>query len=393
VTTAPDGGANNLDDLFEAYRATEFAAATAAGIGLNHAGVGPASARVVTAVEEAVRAMGRAPLAAFMELILPKMTAAREKLARMMGVPQEHLAFTRNTAHGLSLVADGLALEPGDNIVTAACEYPAVVYPWYAQKWRGIETRLVPLRADSTLHPDDFAAHMDDRTRVVALSWVQFGTGYRADMTEYAALAHRHGAILVADIIQGLGALPCDVTAWGADVAATSAYKWLMALPGMGALYVAPHVMERIHPVNIGAGSVVDPIRFDVTTFDLKPTVQRFEEGNPNALGLVALEAALGLLEEIGIDRIADRVLSLGAYAARALEEKGYEIVTPREAGRLHSPLVTFRHPTVANDAALEALKQAGVDAAVRGGNVRIAPHFYNNAADIATAVAALPAG
>jgi selenocysteine lyase/cysteine desulfurase len=378
-------------DVFETARRLEFSASTAAGISLNHAGISPSPARVVRAIQETAAAMGRDPMACFMQTLLPGMTSARTRLARLMGVPPEHLAFTKNTGHGLALIADGLALEPGDNVVVAAYEYPAVVYPWYAQKWRGVETRLVDLRPDGTLRPEDFAAKMDDRSRVVALSWVQFGNGFRADLAEFAEMAHNHGAILVADVIQALGASPCMIEAWNVDVAATGAHKWLMAPPGTGGLYIAPHVLENMHLVNMGAGSVVNAGRFDSTEFTPKPTAQRYEEGSPNALGLIGLEAALSLIEDVGIERIGERVLALAAHAARLVEAKGYRITTPSEDGVPRSGLVTFRHSSLPNEVVLEALTKAGIAAAVRAGNVRFSPHFYNNEADITAAVAALP--
>ena len=240
-----------------------------------------------------------------MERVLPARESARQRLARLMGVTPEHLAFTKNTGHGLSLVADGLRLEPGDNVVSVDCEYPSVVYPWYAQRDRGIETRLISPRADGTFTPEDLEAVMDDRTRVLTLSWVQFGTGFRCDLAACAALAHARGRLFVVDVIQGLGALPLEAEKWGLDIVATGAHKWLMAPGGTGGLYIAPHALDRLRLVNMGAASVVDVPKFDPLDFSPKPNAQRYEEGTPNGLGLCGLDAALSLLEEVGIEAIA----------------------------------------------------------------------------------------
>jgi len=374
------------------YRQSEFAAATATTVCLNHAGVAPMPARVARDISAALTGMTADPLAYFMTTLMPAMTNARENFARLIGCPTEHLCFTKNTAHGIALVADGLDFQPGDNVVVADCEYPAVSYPWYGQEWRGVETRLVPMRPDGTLHLDDFAARIDSRTRVVALSWIQFGTGFRADMAAFAELAHAHGAILVADLIQGLGALPCDTVDWGVDVAASGVYKWQLSPAGVGGLYIAPHVLERMHLVNMGAGSVINPIDFDTTKFEPKPNAQRYEEGSPNILGLVGLNAALELLHEVGIDRIAARVLELATLTADSLTSAGFHVVTPRDpaSGLPHSPLITFRHPKIPNEALLTALTNAHIAAADRGGNIRLAPHFYNNEEDITRALHAL---
>ncbi len=377
----------NLED----YRRTEFADATARGPYLNHAGVGPASARVVRAVQDAAALSARDPLGAIMDVTLPRREAARHALGRLMGASPEHIAITKNTGHGLSLAADALILEPGDNVVSLGCEYPSVVYPWYAQSDRGVETRLVPCRPDGTFTLDDVAAKMDARTRVLTLSWVQFGTGYRADLAAFAALAHAHNALFIVDVIQGMGVLPLRAEAWGLDIVVTGVHKWLLAPGGTGGLYIAPHVLDRMRLVNMGAGAVVDVAKFDPLDFTPKPNAQRYEEGTPNGLGIVGLDAALGLIEEVGVAQIGARVLHLSDYAARGLEAKGYVVESPR-ADEDRAGLVLFRSPTLASEAVLEALTAANVQAAVRSGRVRFSPHFYNTEAEIDQAIDALPA-
>ena len=373
------------------YRHQEFGEAVARRIYLNHAGVSPSPARVVRAVQEAAARAGREPMEFFMQGVLPAQASARARLARLMGVTPEHLALVKNTGHALSLIADGLILEPGDNVVLASCDYPAVVYPWYAQQWRGVETRLVPARTDDTLSVDNFAAAMDARTRVLSLSWVQFGTGFRADLAAFAELAHSRNAIFVVDVIQGLGALPLDATALGLDVVATGAHKWLMAPGGTGGLYIAPPVLDRMRLVNMGAASVVDVVNFDPLVFTPKPSAQRYEEGTPNVFGLIGLDAALSLIEEAGIEAIGARVLALAAHAAGALTRRGYVVSSPQDDAH-RSGIVMFQHPALDNDTVMQALNAAEIGAAVRGGKLRFSPHFYNTEEEIDQAVAALPA-
>ncbi len=376
---------------FAEARRLEFSEATARQVYLNHAGVSPSPARVVRAVQEAAAVAGADPMQHFMSGVMPALGAARSRLARLMGVPAEHLALVKNTGHALSLVADGLSLEPGDNVLLASCDYPAVVYPWYAQAWRGVEARLVPPRACGTLAPEDFADALDARTRVISISWVQFGTGFRADLAAFAALAHRNGAILIVDVIQGLGALPLDAAALGLDVVATGAHKWLMAPGGTGGLFIAPHVLDRMHLVNMGAFGVVDFTQFDPLVFHPKPTAQRYEEGTPNGLGLIGLDAALSLIEDVGIEVIGARVLELSSHAAAAVARRAYVVTSPQGETAQRSGIVAFHHPALDNESVLKALAAAGVRAAVRGGRVRFAPHFYNTEDEIDRAVAALP--
>ena len=175
------------------------------------------------------------------------------------------------------------------------------------------------------------------------------------------------------------------------DIAVTGSHKWLMAPGGVGGLYIAPHALERMRLVNMWALSVVDVPKFDPLDFSVKPTALRYEEGTMNGLGLAGLNAALSLLEEVGIGAVAAQVLALADAAAAKLEAKGYEVTSPR-ADHQRAGLVMFQHPTHANEAVMEALMAASVTAAVRGGKLRFSPHFYNTHEEIARAVEALPA-
>lgn len=358
---------------------------------LNHAGVAPAPARVVRAVQDAVAWSARDPLGFFLEGVMGAREAARQKMGRLLGAPAQDIALLKNTGQGLALVADALALDPGDNVVSVDCEYPSVVYPWYAQAGRGIETRLVPCRPDGTFTVPDVASRMDAHTRVLTLSWVQFSTGFRADLGAFAALAHAHGALFVVDVIQGLGVLPLNSEQLGLDIVATGVHKWLLAPGGTGALYVAPHALGRMRLLNMGAAGVTDVAAFDPLVFTPLPNAQRYEEGTPNGLGLFGLDAALGLIEDVGVDAITARVLALTGYAATQIERKGYQIASPRDDAR-RAGILAFRHPAHENAAVLEALSAAHVSAAVRGGRLRFSPHFYNTEDDIDRAVDALPA-
>jgi len=373
------------------YREQEFSAVTEHTIYLNHAGISPSPTRVVSAVAEAARQSAIDPVKFATAAIETARAGARERMARLMGIPAEHLALTKNTGQGLALIADALKLDPGDNVVSVRCEYPSVVYPWYAQADRGIETRLAATRPDGTFTAEDLDAVMDARTRVVTLSWVQFGTGFRCDLAAIAAAAHARGAIFVLDVIQGLGALPLESEKLGIDVAVTGVHKWLLAPGGTGGLYVAPHVLDRLRLVNMGAASVVDVMKFDPLDFSPKPNAQRYEEGTPNFLGLVGLDAALSLLEEVGIEAIGTEILALSNYAAEKLEEKSYRVVSPR-ADPQRAGLVMFKHRLLPNETVMQALTHASVAAADRGGNLRFSPHFYNTREEIDRAVDALPA-
>jgi cysteine desulfurase / selenocysteine lyase len=226
---------------------------------------------------------------------------------------------------------------------------------------------------------------------MIAISWVQFSTGYRSDLAALTELAHKAGARILVDVIQGLGALPIDLKALGVDFAATGSQKWLIGPMGVGGLYVKQDALDDLRLVNMGAGSVNNVYAFDPLGFDPKPTAQRYDEGTPNFLGAVGLSAALSMLEDAGGSEIEQSIKDITEYATARLESAGYLVLSPKN-WEDRAGIVLFRHPTVPNEAVMEALSAAKIVVVARGGKVRFAPHFYNTHEDIDRAIGALPA-
>lgn len=358
---------------------------------LNHAGTAPipqpaADAAALVADE----LMSDDSFAAFKNH-QKRQESLRQALSRLISAPPSALAFVKNTSHGLSLVSDALPLGPGENVVVPEGEYPANVYPWMAQRARrGVETRIVPTRANGIVAEEDLIAACDAGTRVLAVSWVQWGTGQRMNLAHLGAFCRERGIFFVVDAVQGLGALRLDLsTLEDVDFAVAGCHKWLLSPAGIGVLYVRPGVMDRLLPANVGWNSVVDPLDWERVHFDLKPTADRFEEGTPNLMGTAALGASVGLLEAVGFAAVAQRVLALADYARAQLSQRGCHVVSPGDPDQC-SGIVAFRHPSHSNDAVLQTLAARRIIAAVRCGSVRLSPHAYSSEADIDAAVAAL---
>lgn len=359
---------------------------------LNHAGVSPIARPVAEAVRQVTDALMEGDIVREYMAHLKRQEALREAFGRMMNVATSTLAFTKNTSHGLSLVAQSLPFVPGDNVVVCAGEYPSNVYPWMAQEYRRVSVKLVPPQESGLIPEDHLMNACDGHTRVLAVSWVQWGTGQRMDLDRLGRFCRDRDIYLAVDLVQGLGATRIDLSALPVDFAAAGCHKWLMAPGGLGVLYVRDGLMSRLHPVNVGWNSVEKPTEWDRIHFDeLKQTADRMEEGTAGILATAALAKSVELLESVGFDRVHERVLELSAYTASALREHGMTVVTPREDER-RSGIVGFRHPSLTNDEVLALLTANGVGAAVRVGYVRFAPHAYSTEEEIARAVAVLPA-
>lgn len=358
-----------------AYRA-EFPI-TAEWAYLNHAAVAPLPLRVVRAMERFLHARQKGDLG--LADSPPITEDTRLLLARLLNASPEEIAFSGCTSDGLNLAAQTLPIEAGDNVILCDMEFPSNVYPWLNLERRGVEVRILP-NDGGGLTPHRLAGHLDERTRVVAVSTVQFLSGFRADLPALSRLCHDAGAALVVDAIQSLGVVPMDVRAAGIDILAAQGAKWLMAPIGSGFLYVRRDWIERLQPVYAYWRAVVQPEPYLHYDWTLRGDAGRFEPSSPGVAGLYGLHAALSLLLEVGIERIYRHVLELTDHLLKGLQRLELEILTPLERDR-RGGIVTFRTADVAAD--MERVKQARVCVSLREGCLRVSPHFYNTAEEV----------
>ncbi len=354
---------------------------------LNHASIGPLprrSARRVATLAQVISETG--------DRRWPERNAEIERVrglaAGLIGAHAPHeVAFVENTSTALSAVAEGLDWRPGDNIVGAEGEFPSNAYPWMnivARQNGEVEYRLAPER-DGRIDADDLLGRIDGRTRILALSWVQYATGFRSDLARLGAACRERGALFVVDAIQGLGALALDVEASGIDVLAASAHKWLLGPEGIGLLYVSDRVIDRLRPTRAGWRSTRTP--YDWTHLDLTfaEGAKRFESGTINGFGIAALGGSLEILHEAGAQQIERRVLELGERIAAGFVAAGLTLAAPRgdAFGGETSGIVSGTHPRRGPDELAEALALRGVVVSSRAGRLRAAPHFYNSEDEI----------
>jgi selenocysteine lyase/cysteine desulfurase len=315
----------------------------------------------------------------------------RNLVARFIGADRDEITFTGSVSHGLNIVAAGLDWRPGDNLICAETEFPANIYPWTNLRRRGVEVRFVPA-CENCILVEDVAARMDSRTRLVAISFVEFGSGYRNDLDSLANLCHERGAWLCVDGIQGLGALDLDVSRTAIDFLATQSAKWMLGPIGAGFVYIRREHLSRLDPVAAGWRSVV--ARDDYYRYDspLRTSGERFEPGSLNHVGLVGMGAALDLLLSVGMEAIEARILNLTGKLITGLQQRGCAVTTPVDDPRHRSGIVCFRHPEMDTPALAEQIQAADVIVSLRGEIIRVSPHFYNTEAELEQLLAVLPA-
>ena len=356
---------------------------------MNHAGVAPLSRPVQKAMtgflEDATR--NGAVNATLWE---EQAETCREVAARLLNAEPTEIAFMKNTTQGILIAANGIDWRAGDNVVTTGVEFPANVYPWWSLKERyDVETRMVPER-EGRICLEDMAAVIDERTRVVTISHVEFASGFRNDIRALGDLCRERDIWFVVDAIQSLGAIEVDVKACNVDILAADGHKWLLAPEGAAIFYCASEKRERLINTNVGWASVVNPrdfLNYDLTQ---KPDATRFEEGSYNSVGLYGLHAAIELLLEVGIPTVEARILELTAHLMAGLEAKGYPVLTPAPNSE-RAGIVIFESTQQTPTEIYETLCAENIITAERGSGVRVSPHFYNTISEIERLLEVLP--
>lgn len=356
---------------------------------LNHAAVSAPPLPTIDAIQSQLNDVSQNGSVNFRRWLEVK-EHTRQLLARTLGARPEQVAFMRNTSDGLSTVANGLDWRTGDNLVTFRREFPSNIYPWLRiRDTRGVEIRFCEER-QGRIDFDELIGLIDARTRIVAISQVQFASGFRADLERIGRAARNHDALMVADVIQALGVIPLDVQSEFVDVAAGACHKWLLTPEGVGFLYLSDRARERIKPTLVGWISVPDPDDYNNFEQGWKHGTLAWETGTTSISLIHGLNASLQILHEAGVPAIQNYLENLTDHLCERLQDTNYEIVSSRQPGE-KSQIVCVRHPQLSSMDLYGHLKNANIITAPRGDRLRISPHFYNTIDEIEGLITALP--
>ena len=357
---------------------------------LNHAAVSPPPTSTIEAVQAQLRDVSENGSLNFRSWIAVK-EQARKLAAEMLGARPEQIAFMRNTSDGLSCIANGLKWQPGDNLVTFRNEFPSNIYPWLRLRDAfDVEVRMCDER-DGRVDTDELIKLIDSKTRIVAISQVQYASGFRADLERIGRAARAHDALLVVDVIQAMGVVETNVEKMLIDAAAGAGHKWLLTPEGVGFLYLSDRARERIQPTLVGWISVPDPEDYSNFEQGWNKGALAWESGTfPTAL-IHGFAASLQFLNEIGVSCIAAYLEELTNHVCDRLEGSAYQIVSSRLPSE-KSHIVCIRHPRISPMELYAHLKNRSIVTAPRGDRLRIAPHCYNTIEEIDELIKALPA-
>lgn len=363
---------------------------------LNHASISPMPQRAVQAVQHSIEAMGHNATKFFKEQVETTFSDFNSIVANFINAESlMTIVPVQSTSTGLNLVAGSINWQNGDEIIFCDVEFPSNAYPWMALERHGVKVKIVPSE-NGTLSLKQVQQAYTEKTRLVTVSAVQFFTGSRADLAAIGAFCHEHDIIFSVDAIQAIGHIPIDVQGMHIDVLSTGAQKSLMAMTGLGFMYIRETLVETMQPSSIGPNATRDWIKW--LDYDLHPEAGagRFMMGTPALPGMFAVIESVGLFNELGREHIDHHTQNLTASAIDQLSARGYTVLTPQD--RKHQgPITTFQYATDhdSTDAFMNKLSMNNVEATKhldRAGNpyVRISFHCYNNEDDLSKFIALL---
>lgn len=356
---------------------------------LNHAAVSPLPAPTIQAINSQLNNVSLNGSLHFRSWVATK-ERCRYAIAEMLNARPNQIAFMRNTSDCLSTIANGYKWKAGDNVVTFRNEFPSNVYPWLRLRDAfGVEVRFCEER-DGRIDVEQLINMIDEKTRIVTISHVQYSSGYRVDLERLSKAARKVDALLVVDVMQSLGVVPIDVEIQFIDAAACACHKWLLSPEGIGVLYLSDRARERIEPTLVGWISVPDSEDYLNYEQPWREGALAWETGTgPGAL-FYGLEESLKILTDVGIERIASYLEELTDYLCDELQESDYEIVSAREKGE-KSQIVCIRNKQGIEPMELYSrLKNQNIIVAPRNDRLRIAPHLYNTKEEIDKLIDAL---
>lgn len=305
-------------------------------------------------------------------------TRLRERLANLLNAPSSaDVALVKNTSEALSFVAFGLDWNEGDQIVISDEEFPSNRVVWEALKPQGVEVIQVSLKADD---PEGaLLAACGPKVRLMAVSAVQYASGLRLDLPRLGEGCEQRGVLFCIDAIQQLGALPFDVQSYRCAFAMADGHKWMLGPEGLGVFYCRSDLREQLRLHEYGWHMLEHAGDYDRKDWQPATSARRFECGSPNMLGAMALDASLSLLEEVGMCAVGKALSQRIDHFQRELSSMpGVMVLSPADPTR-RAGITTFRIDGWEHPQLFQRLKAEQIVCALRGGGVRLSPHFYTS--------------
>ncbi|MEH6516332.1 MAG: aminotransferase class V-fold PLP-dependent enzyme [Halioglobus sp.] len=351
----------------------------------NGCSYGPISLKVKAAIEQYVQI--RLDEGARWDIYCNKIENIRELLARLLECPSDDVCVSTSVSESLNSLMTAFNFDGERNkIVSTDFDFPTTAQIMLAQEARGAKVVRAKADAAGTSIPlSEYERLIDDKTKLVAIPLVCYRNGVWVDIEPIVELAHARGAMVLVDAYQAIGTRPFNVAESGADFLLGGCTKYLIGTSGVAYMYVRDSRTNGLQPTTTGWFAQEDPFAMDIHHHLPHATARRFEAGTPNSCGLFAAEAGLELLLDVGLEEVEKQIAVVTDMIKAAVDTHGWNLITPRDR---HGAMLAIK----STDAPLlvQRLTDRDIILTDRDGNIRIAPHFYNNAADVEKLVTAL---
>ncbi|MFV0414765.1 MAG: aminotransferase class V-fold PLP-dependent enzyme [Chthoniobacterales bacterium] len=346
---------------------------------LGHAGVTVLSKCAADAIQEHTRA------SCFQHQefgdVLRDIQRARATAAQVIGAQADEVALLGPTSLGLSLFANGIDWQPGDEVLVYLADYPANAYPWIELGRRGVKVRFLQPDRIGHITTELVEAALTPKTRLVALASCHFLAGWRIDVDQIGQLLHERGILFSLDAIQTIGAF--ETSARHVDFLSADAHKWMLGPLAIGIVYVARKHFETCRPTLLGAWNVKSPDFITQEEIKFVDSAQRYEPGVLNISGIYGMIASLKMIQAHGQDKVSEQILKVRDHLEDRLREDGYIFLSPDKNEPLRSGILTARHTNRPPDEEFIRLEKNGIIASLRSEKsgqqwLRFSPHFYN---------------
>lgn len=306
--------------------------------------------------------------------------SAKEKLSKILGTSADRISWVDNVSNGLSILANGLNWKTGDRIILNNIEFPSNVYPFLNLKKHGVEIDFIKSQ-NGRITTDDIEKAITPNTKLLSISFVQFLSGFRADIELIGEICKKHNIIFCVDAIQGAGAIQFDVNKSKIDFLAGGSQKWFMASQGVSYFYLTEELQARIAQNFVGWTSVINAWNLLDYKLNLKETADKFQNGTLNQLGIAIFDAVLNLFVEFGMENVERRILENTGHLIEKLSEVGFEPILKNTDTKNRAGIVSFKLGNAQK--IFEELEKKRIYTAVREGMIRVSPHFYNTLSEI----------
>ncbi|MCP5031604.1 MAG: aminotransferase class V-fold PLP-dependent enzyme [Actinomycetia bacterium] len=352
--------------------------------------------RGVTAVERMVRWKTQPhhlqPSRAFSDLI----AELRCRLADLVGAQVKDVVLANSASYGLHLLANGMGLEAGDEVVVAANDFPSDLLPWLRLQQHGVIVRQIrPTKPVATA--DEVRSAITHRTRAVCLTWVHSFSGQMIDLEGIGSLCREAGVLFIVNGSQAVGAIPLDVKQIPIDALSTVGFKWLCGPYGTGFCWLGERAQEKVAPTKLywlNTLSTDDLTKPDIDLSDIDPpeTGRHDIFGTANFFNNAPFAESVDLINSTGVPAIHDHNLELAAQLIAGLDHNRFE-VQDRGPSKQRSGIIFVRPLDASADRTSARLAAGGIDVAQRSGMIRLAPHFYNTVAEVGHVLEVMNAG